>query len=166
MAYNLITGSPTFCKALLDINSYKNNARFWWTAYDSEPSRHGIGGPTESYLVDATGGVTIIPSFESYWKSSGFRNPFEYDWLNFDAADPTAVRYARIIKDALDEQLIIWGADENSEASLVYACVTEFANGLEVLIALCDQQGFHGAQEQPLVVSASPALTVASSSFK
>lgn len=94
-----------------------------------------------SYFVkDAKSGLTIIPSFDVYarlWLRAEKINPFSFHfWFNSVTMQNSKwfLQYYSDIMSALDEQIIIWGADEPTRNSRLYLCIVAYVEALRLLI--------------------------------
>lgn len=81
----------------------------WISALEVEVD--SIIGDKQVVLLDEDGFSTYIPSYSSYnetWIRSGFINPFEIDWIEFDPFKPLSNRYIELVLDVLDDQSGLW----------------------------------------------------------
>ena len=85
------------------------------------------------FLLDT---ATIIPRYGSYdfdWKMSGFCNPFDFDWFNYNCHELLMVRYLEVTFAALDEQVTIWASDGYTAETELFALVEKFVARLKAL---------------------------------
>lgn len=147
---------PTKWEVFTAIRRTQLQARLAWTSSKVE---HGpclgvahasytdiIDDEVVEYLVfsdfirDDKLGLTIIPSFEKYarlWRDAGMVNPFSFTfWHNSVTMQRSDWfrNYYNVVMATLDEQVVIWGADENTEDSKVFKAVVAYVEALRLLM--------------------------------
>lgn len=93
-----------------------------------------------NFVYDEEHGLTIIPSFDNYtrlWLRSETINPFSFHfWHNSFTMQNSKwfLEYYSNVMSALDEQIIIWGADEQTKDSRLYKSIVTYTEALRLLI--------------------------------
>lgn len=88
---------------------------------------------------DKNGGTTIIPSFQDYtrlWRRAGMVCPFSfYFWHNSITMQNSNwfLGYYNTVMEALNEQIVLWGSDKQTEDSRVYKYIVAYVDALRLL---------------------------------
>lgn len=133
----LAAADDVYSGLVLDARSYQLRTRNWWITFPDgliDVPDFGV------YLRNCDGNPTWIPPYNVYnnlWTSYLLKNPFEFNWLNFNGSDPFSVAYIEGVLEVLDEQITLWTTDVNTNACLGFMYFEEFASCLRRLYAFC-----------------------------
>lgn len=92
-----------------------------------------------STFVYTGGGQTIIPSFGVYdkiWRNAERINPFSFTfWHNSTVWHNSAwfLEYYSDVMHSLDEQVVMWGADDITRGSRLYGLIVAYVENLRLL---------------------------------
>lgn len=150
----IITLPPSKWDVMTAIRRTQLQARLAWTSAKIEITPC-LGVASSSVLVngevvdypcyshfirDGVSGVTVIPSFDRYsklWMGSNMINPFLFTfWHNSIVMQRSGwfTEYYGAVMETLDEQIVIWGADDATRRSKLYGLIVAFSESLRLLI--------------------------------
>lgn len=123
----------------------------WMSATVKEGPCIGACGCSAEYVYrgrsrSGPGDLTLIPSFDDYnklWSDAGVViNPF---WVHLPLTMQNGkwfvqnkwfAQYHTTAMKTLDEQIVIWSADEHTRGSMIYKCIVAYVEKFRLLYAL------------------------------
>jgi len=136
---DMLTGSFALLTLLLDVTAYQKRVRFWWTVNKSkhDVDKQSLGYGCADMLTD-NGEATVVPKCSSHdadCKAAGFQNPFEHDWHNFDASNPSSIEHLSLVVETSEEQIVTWDADNVARTCFTFKLFKELTQFLMKLHA-------------------------------
>lgn len=131
----LIMNDVVLTELLNDLNLWRRRAVAEWSAGPVVKSSftHDASGMDEYVLVNWYGGVTSMPTYQSFtdtWSKSGYVNPFAFEW---SSDKPIDAAYIAFVAGALHEQSLIWGSNLNDTSCFAFGHFLTFLDRVEKL---------------------------------